>query len=93
MTTPPNGSAPAAPTQLPPADPGNPSLAPGPAMLTISNVRIAGPEVRDTGDRVLATIRTPSTTLTVFLPREDAEQWAAALSAAARNCSPLVLPK
>lgn len=57
------------PTQIPPADPGNQLLAEVPAQLTTA--------IADTpaGKRLVMTIRTPSTTVTVFLDRDDARAW------------------
>jgi hypothetical protein len=78
--------------QLPPVDTGNPHLAPTAASLSVSNVKLSGPEVRDGGDRVLATFRVGPATVSVFLSRTDAEQWAAMLAQGARQCSPLVIP-
>lgn len=79
-------------TQLPPVDQGNPHLMQLPASLTVTNARIAGPNITDTGDRVVATFRVGSATVTAFLTRADAEQWSAMLVAGARKCSPLVIP-
>jgi len=53
----------------PPCDPGNGLLAAGPARLTGSLADTAD------GQRFMLTIRTPSTTLTVFLTRQEARGW------------------
>jgi hypothetical protein len=83
--------APAA-QQLPPVDPGNPHLAPVAASLSVSHVKLSGPEIKDGGDRVLATFRIGPATVTAFLTRDDAESWSKLLASGARQCSPLVIP-
>jgi hypothetical protein len=64
MTTPP---------QPPPFDQGNQLLAGGPAQLTVNEVMTAQ------GKLASLTIRTTSTTLTVFLSREDLAAWATSM--------------
>lgn len=54
---------------FPPADLGNHLLLPGPAVLTTSPVNLPD------GPRLMLTIRTGSTTLTVFLAKEDLQMW------------------
>lgn len=58
-------------------DPGNALLAGGPAQLSMSEVMTTA------GKLATLTIRTASTTLTVFLEREDLKQWADTLQSAA----------
>lgn len=67
--------------QAPPCDPGNTLLAESPALFTVS--------LADTpaGQRLLVTIRTASTTLTVLLNGSDAKAWAANFSAQAAKMS------
>lgn len=55
--------------QMPAADPGNPFLSTGPCGLT--STVIDTPE----GQRLMLTIRTPSTTLTVFLEKSHGQSW------------------
>lgn len=76
-----NGTA---PQQVPPVDPGNPLLAQTPGMLSTART----PD----GSAVLVTIRTPSTTLTVVLGRNDALNWARTIRNEAQGLSALVLP-
>lgn len=87
-----NGAAASAQQALPPVDTGNPHIAPMAASLSVSNVKLSGPEIKDGGDRVLATIRVGPATVTVFLGREDAEKWSAMLGQGARQCSPIIIP-
>jgi hypothetical protein len=76
MTTPP---------QPPPFDAGNGLLAETPAQLSAS--------LTDTprGQRMALTVRTASTTLTVLLARDDAEQWGQLISGMAGQMSGLIL--
>ena len=72
---------------LPPLDPGNSLLRPAPATLTMSHTAL------DDGQAVLLlTVRTATTTLTVFLKREEALEWARLVRNAAQGLSPLALP-
>jgi hypothetical protein len=64
MTTPPP----------PPVDTGNILLAVTPAHLTLSPV-----EIPAEGQRIAFTIRTQSATVTVFLTKQDADNWAAVI--------------
>lgn len=57
------------PDQMPAADPGNPFLGPGPSGL--SSAVIDTPQ----GQRLMLTVRTASTTVTVFLEKVHGEQW------------------
>jgi len=59
--------------QVPPADPGNTLLSGVPAQLTISEQQTAA------GKMAMLTIRTPCTTLTVFLGREELANWASTM--------------
>lgn len=54
----------------PPVDPGNGLLSETPAQLFTSLIQGPG------GQRMALTIRTPSTTLTVMLAKQDADAWA-----------------
>jgi hypothetical protein len=76
MTTPP---------QPPPFDPGNQLLGETPAQITTALV--------DTprGQRMALTVRTGSTTMTVFLSRDDAHAWAQAINTSAGQMSGLLL--
>jgi hypothetical protein len=76
MTTPP---------QPPPFDPGNALLAGGPAQLSVNEV------MTPQGKAATLTIRTASTTLTVFLSREDLAAWAASMQRKADDMSGLLL--
>jgi hypothetical protein len=71
-------SAPAPPTPL---DTGNTLLGENPAILFTALVQTP------LGQRLAVTIRTPSTTLTVFLAGQDAKTWAANLATAAAPMS------
>jgi hypothetical protein len=70
---------------LPPVDPGNPYLTKVPASLVTSE--LTGPD----GRVAAATIRTPGTTLTVLLTRDECAQWAAAFQNQANSMSGLVV--
>jgi hypothetical protein len=86
MTTQP--SQPAAPNpapQPPPVDPGNALIAETPAQLTTAHSL-------DPPGRLVLTIRTPSTTLTVLLTRSWAETWAKQIHDGAVSLSGLILP-
>lgn len=67
--------------QPPGFDPGNPLLGEAPAQLTTSLVPTA------VGQRMALTVRTQSTTVTVFLSQEDARAWGRAVLAAAAPMS------
>lgn len=58
------------PQAVPPLDPANQLLAPGPSQLATGVVTT--PE----GQRMVLTVRTGSATVTVFLARDDALAWA-----------------
>ena len=77
MTTQPPQPEPSAPI----VDEGNALLCETPAQLT--TMRVNTP----VGQRLAATIRTPSTTLTVFLDGTDARTWAAQLTKDAASVS------
>lgn len=68
-----------------PYDTSNALLAAGPAILTMSEV------MTTTGKLGVATIRTQSTTLSVFLPREDMQAWADAFQKQANQLTGLLL--
>lgn len=82
MTTP---TAPR-PIEVPPVDPGNQLLADHGAQIACAPVDTSA------GQRLALTIRTPSTTLTVFLQKQDAENWAAMIAQAALSVSGLIVP-
>lgn len=68
-------------TDVPLFDEGNKLLGELPAQLTTDIVDTPG------GQRLAMTIRTPTTTLTIFLRGADAKSWAAQLSAEAAMLS------
>jgi hypothetical protein len=71
-----------------PFDTGNGLLAESPAMLTTAVV------TTPMGQRLALTIRTPSTSLTVFLAGADGKKWAAQLTrdASGMSSAGLVVP-
>ena len=75
---------PPTPTQL--VDVGNTLLCPTFAHL------MAGGTNSNHGPLTAVTIRTPSTTLTVLIPRETAAEWSKTLAKAAEQTSPLLVP-
>lgn len=83
-----NGHAPAAPpTPVAPVDPGNGLLGETPAQLVTTQVQTAA------GPRLAMTIRTPSTTLTVLLGREDARRWGDQIKVGADQMGGLIVPQ
>lgn len=72
------------PEQRAPFDINNPLLTEVPAQLTSTVVPTAN------GQRLAVTVRTGSTTLTVFLSREDATAWAENMATGARKVSGLI---
>lgn len=70
-----------------PVDTGNPILATGPALLSTSFVDIPG-----AGKRLVATIRTSSATVSVFLDAEQAQQWAFTFGSQSAKMPRLVVP-
>jgi len=82
VTTPPNGQA----RQIPPVDPGNELLNEVPAQLTTGLVPTPG------GQRLVLTIRTATTTLTVFLAKEYAENWRDIIVKDVSRMNGLILP-
>lgn len=69
----------------PPCDPGNELLAGGPAKLTGSLADTAD------GQRFMLTIRTTSTTLSVFLTRDEARGWGESIIRLAASMNGLVV--
>jgi hypothetical protein len=69
----------------PPFDVGHPFLQPAPAQPWVTVVDTPA------GQRLALTIRTPSTTLTVFLSRDEAEEWARLITSAASKVSALLV--
>ncbi len=70
---------------VPPYDPGNTLLGGTPAQLSCALVPT------EAGQRLALTIRTVSTTQTVFLDRQDADLWASQIKAAASAMTGLIL--
>lgn len=84
-----NGTPGAAPLDLPAFDPGNPLVQQAPPLPTLLTADVVqGPR----GKVLLLTIRTPDTTLTLKLPREDVEVWAGFLRDRVADLSGIVLP-
>lgn len=77
MTMPPPGI----PQAPPPFDAGNPLLSEQPAQLITAAMQTPA------GQRLVLTIRTPSATVTVLLPGQDAKTWAAKLTETAEGMS------
>ena len=71
----------------PAADPGNELLAAGPSRLTGSLADTAD------GQRFMLTIRTASTTLSVFLTREEARGWGESIIRLAASMNGLAVAK
>jgi len=71
--------------QVPPVDPGNALLGGVPAQLTVSEQQTPN------GKMAAVTIRTPCSTLTVFLAREELGGWAALMQRTADQMGGLVL--
>jgi hypothetical protein len=71
-------------SEVPSHDKGNKLLGELPAQLTTEVITTAA------GPRLLLTVRTPTTTLTVFLHRADAQKWAHQLTAESEGMSALV---
>lgn len=76
-------------TPAPPVDTGNTLLGETPAQLTTALIQTPA------GQRLALTIRTPSTTLTVLLGKDDAATWAANIKGTAdqMSCSGLIVAK
>jgi hypothetical protein len=73
------------PPQPPAMDPGNPFVAKVPANLTTSEL------MTPDGRLGVATFRTPGTTLSVLLTRDEVANWAEALQKLANQMSGLVV--
>lgn len=71
--------------QAPPIDVGNQLLGGVPAQLTVSE------QMTPSGKAAALTIRTPSTTLTVFLAREELADWAGTMQRTADQMGGLML--
>lgn len=78
-----NGQAPPPST---PMDTGNQLLTERPAQLHVTPANTPG------GSRLIATIRTETTTVTVLLPKDMAEQWKQTLGAGIAKMTGLILP-
>lgn len=72
---------PPTPANIPPIDASNPLLGETQAMIATALLDSTG------GQRCALTIRTASTTLTVFLNQDDAKKWAEILRNAANQMS------
>ena len=84
-----NGTPGAAPLELPPRDPGNPLVPqapPFPVLLTADVLSTTA------GKYLELTIRTPDTTLTVKLPRDDVRIWAKFLAERDADLAGIILP-
>lgn len=81
MTTP----IPQQPPQPPPYDLGNTLLSETEAQITCALIDTT------TGQRMVLTVRTDSTTLSVLLSREDARKWAAVIKGVGDQMSGLVV--
>lgn len=81
MSTP-NGQAPAAPV----FDTGNQLLSDGPAQLVTAPMDTPG------GQRLAFTVRTGSTTVTVFLAKDDVGRWRDQLATEHGKMTGLILP-
>jgi len=71
---------------VPARDEGNGLLTEVPVAMSVTPVN--GPS----GSRLMVTVRTTSTTLTVLLPRDVATNWASTINAGVANMSGLILP-
>lgn len=71
---------------VPPVDQANALLAPTDAQLATGLVQT--PQ----GQRMVLTVRTASTTVTLFLSRDDADVWAESIRVAAGQMSRLIVP-
>jgi len=76
---------PMAPVEVPPVDLGNPLLSIVPAQMHVSE------HSTPAGRRAAVTIRTPCSTQTVFLTREELSGWAQVMQQAAAQMGGLVL--
>lgn len=72
--------------QMPPLDPGNPILAEAQAILSCTPVNGPG------GQRLAMTIRTATTTLTIFLAKDDAGRWRDTMSDGIAKMNGLIVP-
>lgn len=74
-----------APAELPPYDPGHPSVGGVPAWLSTA--------VQDTpqGQVLILTIRVPNTTVSVVLPKRDAENWLRQIKQSVDQMSGIIL--
>lgn len=82
---PPAAQGPKMVNNLPPFDPGNQLLSIGDSSLTVS--------VQQTplGQRLCATVRTNSTTVTAFLAKDEVDQWIQVLQHGKGQMSGLIL--
>ena len=77
--------------QAAPADPTNAHLAPGPCSLTVASATLRDATGAPTEERLLATVRTSSATVPVFLTAAEAREWVTLLGDAERKMTGLVL--
>lgn len=73
------------PAPVPPMDAANTLLTPGPAQLCLGLVQTSD------GQRLALTVRTGSTTQTVFLTKDDADLWSENIRVAAGKMSRLIV--
>ena len=85
-TPPPAARGPQIQHGLPPFDPGNQFLSIGDSSLTTS------PQQTPIGQRLCVTVRTNSTTLTVFLAPDEIDQWVEVLRHGKGQMNGLILP-
>lgn len=70
---------------MPPVDTGNPILNEGPAVFQCTPVNTGG------GQRLAVTVRTPTTTLTILLMKDDAKNWRDTMSEGIGKMSGLIV--
>jgi hypothetical protein len=83
---PPEAEGPQLTSGLSPYDPGNALLSIVPSSLTVS------PQPTPLGQRLAITVRTADTTLTLFLAKDEAEQWIEVLRHGTGQLSGIILP-
>lgn len=88
MSNPINGEAVDPFANLPIVDPGNRLLSPTAALWQAEHLPQAGPF----GPKVVVTIRTPTTTLSLLLEKVDAERLADDIARACGEASGLIVP-
>jgi hypothetical protein len=71
--------------QIPPVDPGNTILSPGPAQLSATRGDVAGTP------HLIVTVRTGSATVTVFLDKDQARDWSRVLGGGCAQLGGLIV--